>query len=160
MVCWGKNSRKCQGCNVSFLNWQTRGGTLYLFLDCYFCRLIRYHFSRFYIMMHIKILDTQCPTQNHGIVYVRSYLQKHFKNPAETPLRVVISTIGLGMGADLRHVKTDTHAGPPQNIEGKPIYSSRFISHTSGKLTSTKYDMKSFPRISLWKSIVKLFFYC
>ncbi|XP_062599602.1 probable ATP-dependent DNA helicase RecS, partial [Saccostrea cucullata] len=39
------------------------------------------------------------------------------KHPNETPLRVVISTIALGMGADLRNVRTVIHAGPPQNIE-------------------------------------------
>lgn len=41
------------------------------------------------------------------------------KDPEDSPLKVVIATVALGMGADLRHVAQVIHAGPPQNLEGK-----------------------------------------
>ncbi|XP_056000395.1 uncharacterized protein LOC125670505 [Ostrea edulis] len=47
----------------------------------------------------------------------KSVIYNISKNPEESPLRVVLSTVALGMRADLRHVKTAIHAGPPQNIE-------------------------------------------
>jgi superfamily II DNA helicase RecQ len=37
----------------------------------------------------------------------------------ESPLKIAIATVALGMGADLRHVARVIHAGPPKNIEGK-----------------------------------------
>lgn len=37
------------------------------------------------------------------------------KNPQDSPLRVVIATVALGMGADLRYVSQVIHAGPPKN---------------------------------------------
>jgi superfamily II DNA helicase RecQ len=65
---------------------------------------------------------------NHYEIYdigfqTKSAIYKNIaKNPEESPLRVVISTVALGMGADLRHVKTVIHAGPPQNLEGTMKY--------------------------------------
>jgi hypothetical protein len=41
------------------------------------------------------------------------------KDPKESPLKVVIATVALGMGADMRHVAQVIHVGPPQNLEGK-----------------------------------------
>ena len=40
------------------------------------------------------------------------------KDPKDSPLKVVIATVALGMGADLRHIAQIIHAGPPKNIEG------------------------------------------
>lgn len=42
-----------------------------------------------------------------------------FKDPHESPLKIVFATIALGMGADLRHVSQVIHIGPPKNMEGK-----------------------------------------
>ena len=41
------------------------------------------------------------------------------RDPHESPLKVVLATIALGMGADLRHVSQVIHIGPPKNMEGK-----------------------------------------
>ncbi|KAL5016410.1 hypothetical protein ScPMuIL_005999 [Solemya velum] len=38
-------------------------------------------------------------------------------NLSESPLKIVIATIALGMGADLRHVSRVIHAGPPKSME-------------------------------------------
>ncbi|KAL5011219.1 hypothetical protein ScPMuIL_011696, partial [Solemya velum] len=38
-------------------------------------------------------------------------------NPSESPLKIVIATIALGMGADLCHVSQVIHAGPPKSME-------------------------------------------
>ncbi|XP_078324788.1 putative ATP-dependent DNA helicase RecS [Crassostrea virginica] len=44
-----------------------------------------------------------------------------FKNlmmsPEKSPLKLVFTTIALGMGADLRHVVRVIHVGPPKNLE-------------------------------------------
>lgn len=37
----------------------------------------------------------------------------------EPVIRLLFSTIALGMGCDLRHVKRIIHAGPPSTLEGK-----------------------------------------
>lgn len=36
-------------------------------------------------------------------------------------IRLILSTVALGMGADLRHVKRVIHAGPPTSLEGEKV---------------------------------------
>lgn len=40
-------------------------------------------------------------------------------SPEKSPLKLVFTTIALGMGADLRHVVRVIHVGPPKNLEGE-----------------------------------------
>ncbi|XP_078327384.1 uncharacterized protein LOC144623107 isoform X2 [Crassostrea virginica] len=70
---------------------------------------------------------TKC-TENLRVIMFHSSIEKGeklkeiiFKNlamdPKDSPLKVVIATVALGMGADLRHIAQIIHAGPPKNIE-------------------------------------------
>ncbi|KAH3832591.1 hypothetical protein DPMN_105883 [Dreissena polymorpha] len=36
---------------------------------------------------------------------------------SECPIRLIFSTVALGMGADLKHVQMVIHAGPPTSLE-------------------------------------------
>lgn len=40
-------------------------------------------------------------------------------SPEKSPLKLVFTTIALGMGADLCHVVRVIHVGPPKNLEGE-----------------------------------------
>ncbi|XP_061166052.1 ATP-dependent DNA helicase Q1-like [Saccostrea echinata] len=66
--------------------------------------------------------------ENLRVVMLHSALEKGdelkdiiFKNlakdPIESPLKVVIATVALGIGVDLRYVAQVIHACPPQNLE-------------------------------------------
>jgi len=41
------------------------------------------------------------------------------KPDAECQIRLIISSVALGMGADLKNVKRIIHAGPPTSLESK-----------------------------------------
>ncbi|KAL5022891.1 hypothetical protein ScPMuIL_002046 [Solemya velum] len=67
-------------------------------------------------------------TENQRVVMYHSSIEKGDEvkkiiytnlstNPSESPLKIVIATIALGMGADLRHVSQVIHAGPPKSME-------------------------------------------
>lgn len=42
-------------------------------------------------------------------------------SPQESPLKLVFTTIALGMDADLRHEVRVIHVGPPKNLEGESL---------------------------------------
>ncbi|KAH3771969.1 hypothetical protein DPMN_173300 [Dreissena polymorpha] len=49
-------------------------------------------------------------------------LKKHIVETVQTErstIRLIIASVALGMGADLRHVKRVIHAGPPTSLESK-----------------------------------------
>ncbi|KAH3727486.1 hypothetical protein DPMN_053424 [Dreissena polymorpha] len=48
------------------------------------------------------------------LIDILSSLQKPI---AECPIRLIFSTVALGMGADLKHVQRVIHAGPPTSLE-------------------------------------------
>jgi superfamily II DNA helicase RecQ len=41
------------------------------------------------------------------------------KPDSECHIRLIFSSVALGMGADLKHVTRVIHAGPPTNLESK-----------------------------------------
>jgi hypothetical protein len=52
-------------------------------------------------------------------------LKKHIVETLQTErstIRLIIASVALGMGADLRHVKRVIHAGPPTSLESKFRY--------------------------------------
>ena len=55
-------------------------------------------------------------------VYFSSKILNTLQKPdSECCIGLVISSIALRMGADLRHVSRVIHAGPPTTMEGKTI---------------------------------------
>lgn len=68
------------------------------------------------IMYHTNII------QNLQIIAAEGYhLQQSSISPQESPLKLVFTTIALGMDADLRHEVRVIHVGPPKNLEGESI---------------------------------------
>jgi superfamily II DNA helicase RecQ len=47
------------------------------------------------------------------------------KPDKECHIRLIFSSVALGMGADLKYVKRVIHAGPPTSLESK--YRGRFL---------------------------------